>query len=402
MSRPRRADGCWLTRRAGVFYIEWYDPAARRCRRRSTGHRDREDAALALARHRIEQAAPSRPDDPERIAVADCLTRYLTAVAEQPSALQAAIAVEKWLAPHFGLLTVAEIRPAVVAAFTTEARLQGLSDGYIARILSVLRAALRREHAAGRLTAAPHIAAPPAAPPRERWLSPDEVGRLITAATAPHVRRYVVMALATAARPAALLQLDWSQVDLASQRLFLQPPARRTRSNKRRPVVAISEFLAAELTHTPPAERRGPVIAYQGRALVGIRQAIRRAAARAGLADVTPYPLRHTALSMMAHAGVPLAEIAQAAGHTSTRMVERHYLHWTPEHTARAMAVTGAFLASFSPALHETPPTQPDNPLETMVGAARIELATPTMSTQRGAGEVVDFPRKVRARKGRT
>ena len=50
-------------------------------------------------------------------------------------------------------------------------------------------------------------------------------------------------------------------------------------------------------------------------------------AERAGLGHWTPNELRHSAASLLSAAGVPLEEIADVLGHTSTRMLEQHYRH---------------------------------------------------------------------------
>lgn len=49
---------------------------------------------------------------------------------------------------------------------------------------------------------------------------------------------------------------------------------------------------------------------------------------RAGLDGVSPYALRHTALTNMVHAGVNLAAVAEMAGH-SVEVLARTYLHFT-------------------------------------------------------------------------
>ena len=50
-------------------------------------------------------------------------------------------------------------------------------------------------------------------------------------------------------------------------------------------------------------------------------------AARRSAGHWTPNELRHSAASLLSAAGVPLEEIADVLGHTSTRMLEQHYRH---------------------------------------------------------------------------
>lgn len=81
-----------------------------------------------------------------------------------------------------------------------------------------------------------------------------------------------------------------------------------------------------------------------------IRTAFRTARKRAGLGtDVTANTLRHTFASWAVQAGVPLIKVAQALGHRSTQMVERHYGHLAPEHLDEAAEAVGSeFRSNFA------------------------------------------------------
>ena len=89
-----------------------------------------------------------------------------------------------------------------------------LSDGTLIRELGTLRAALswavRREW----FIAPPYVERPEAPPPRDRWLTGEEAARLLEGAATPHIRLFIAIALYTAARTGAILELKWEQVDL--------------------------------------------------------------------------------------------------------------------------------------------------------------------------------------------
>jgi integrase len=55
-----------------------------------------------------------------------------------------------------------------------------------------------------------------------------------------------------------------------------------------------------------------------------------------GVAQIRPpisfHALRHSYASMLVEAGTPLAFVADALGHTDTRMVEKHYAHLAPNY----------------------------------------------------------------------
>lgn len=111
----------------------------------------------------------------------------------------------------------------------------------------------------------------------------------------------------------------------------------RDETTKGRTVSRITEPLADELCRVPIGERTGLVVGVGS-----IRTAFRTARKRAGLGtDVTANTLRHTFASWAVQAGVPLIKVAQALGHRSTQMVERHYGHLAPEHLDEAAEATG-------------------------------------------------------------
>lgn len=82
--------------------------------------------------------------------------------------------------------------------------------------------------------------------------------------------------------------------------------------------------------------RRGALtefaIEYGGERVGSIKKGFAGAVARAGLADVTPHVLRHTAAVWLAEAGKSMAEISQYLGHSNSRMTEKVYARFSPTH----------------------------------------------------------------------
>jgi integrase len=58
-----------------------------------------------------------------------------------------------------------------------------------------------------------------------------------------------------------------------------------------------------------------------------LRRELQRILAAADLPSVTPNELRHTAASLLSDAAVPLEQVADLLGHTSTRMLDQTYRH---------------------------------------------------------------------------
>lgn len=202
----------------------------------------------------------------------------------------------------------------------------------IRKELGVIRAALTK----ARVTEAT-VWMPAAPPPRDRRLTRDDVVKLEAACVQPHLLLFVLLARYTAARAGALLALKWPQVDLERRKIDLGGGGRQ----KRRAVVPMHPNLAWALAIAQKAALGPFVVEYAGRRVYSIKRGFRAAAVRAGLHDVTPHVLRHTAASWMAEAGVSMDEIAQFLGHTSPSVTFRTYARYSPDHLRGAVKALG-------------------------------------------------------------
>ena len=68
-----------------------------------------------------------------------------------------------------------------------------------------------------------------------------------------------------------------------------------------------------------------------------LRQSLRYACKRAGVAPIAPHELRHTAISLLIHLGATKWEVMVAGGWKSTAMVERTYGHYFSEDNRKVM-----------------------------------------------------------------
>ena len=242
----------------------------------------------------------------------------------------------KALATVFGSLPPDNVSSSLVRSYTAGRRSEGRSDGTIHTELGYLRASLRFAAKRGIIDNAPHIELPPKPRPKGRHLTSDEARRLIDACVMPHVRLFVLLALHTAGRPSSILDLTWDRVDFGSARIQLDNPA-RDRTPKGRATVPMAEAITGALRDAHAAALTNYVIEWAGaRVFASIKKGVSAAAKRAGLSEVTPYTLRHTAAVWMAEGGVAMSEISQYLGHTSTAVTERVYARYSPQHLRRA------------------------------------------------------------------
>jgi len=314
------------------WYIVWTE--GRRSKRYSTGTPDRDQAELVLAAYRLEQHNGPQAK-PAEIGIGAVLEEYRLGHAEHlPSAEQAKIAI-KHLTAHWGIATVDRLTLRSQDEYIIKRKAAGIGAETINRELSVLRAALNRAVKYGRLLAAPHIKSLPKPAARERFLTRPEAARLLKACDDLHLRTFVRLALYTAARSGAILELTWDRVDF-ERGLIWFPLPERTPTNKRRAVVPFEGALARALRWLKKHSKGKHVVNYRGEGVAAIKKAFASACARAKLKGVTPHTLRHTAATWAAQNGVDLWDIAGMLGHSKMSMTERYAKH-RPDHLRTAI-----------------------------------------------------------------
>ena len=269
----------WLSRRKGrsAWYRTWYDEQARQTRRHSLETDDLEAAKIALADWVAAHGAITghATDD---ISVGTVLLRYYTQHAQHLRSGQQAYYAVAILDTAFGDLLPREISLERQRRFIDDQRNANRSDGYIRRLLAILKAALNRAVREGDIPSSPYIMLLPESEPRDRIATPAEVAQLLTAARSEHLQRYLLLAIGTAARPEAILELTPAQCDLVDRFIQLNPRGRR-QNKKRRPTVPMAAFLMPLLDDAIDDDET--LVQYNGHPLKSIRTPWRRMIVRA-------------------------------------------------------------------------------------------------------------------------
>jgi integrase len=334
----REQDGVWYELRPasnGTYYIHWSEN--RRSKRASTGAREVGPANAFLEEWlRLIRAQ----DTPAALTCRDLWhAKYTGAAAEKVRFSWAN------LEPALGDLRPIEVTPARLDAYIAD-RAAGrigkkpAAPSTIRLEVSQLRAtwnhAVQRRRLAS--TDLPVLdALPEASPPRDRWLRDAEVKRLFAAAAGrDRIELFLWLALETAARRTAILELRWEQVDWETGVIHYLP-AGQVQTSKRRASVPISAALRPILLRAYE-DRTTPWVL--GRPSP-VRDLLNATAKAAGVPGVTPHVLRHTAATRMARAGVPLWLIAKVLGNT-VEQVENVYAKHSPEMLVSAVeAISG-------------------------------------------------------------
>jgi integrase len=341
-----------LTVRDGVYYAIWSDN--RRSKRKSMGTSDRAAAEQRFAQWLLlggHREGGTTPTGQNALTVAELWTVY-EARHVRTEIVATATVDYSWrnLKPHFGDMRVDQIDQTAVDDYEDK-RVEGAIGkpsvaGTVRRELAVLRAMLnwhaspergkKRMLERGDL---PSFTLPDESEPRDKWLKGPQIEKLMAAAEPvdgdrmSRACRFLWLALETAARKQAILDLTWDRVDFESGMIHYAVPGRKA-TKKRRPSVPISARLLPVLERMKAEARSECVLDHPGE----VWSAIQAVVIRAGLAKkqkrasgscikstgISPHTLRHTAATQMARRGVPLYDIAGVLGN-SLAMIERVY-----------------------------------------------------------------------------
>ena len=338
----------------GTFYIHWYDPATRQTPGITTRTRDREQARRALAEHSLKSEKPAISPDAQ---LAGALQSYYVKHARALPSAHANRAATRDALDIWGDVNVSELDRDKQLQLVRELRARGLSDWTIDKRLNTIWAAMnwyKRDNTAlvipAQITAADWK---PVLRDRDRTFTLEELAALFDAASAApsdsrytreHWWRFLVLAIGTASREAALRELTWAQVDLRIGRIRLNPEG-RAQTKKRRATVPIAPTLAAELASWERTSEY--VITYYDKPLA-TREFFDLLAETAGVTG-SPNVIRHSVRTWLADQGVPDADADLFMGHKDEGShTGARYKHRRPEYLVSVSEGIEALYAALS------------------------------------------------------
>jgi integrase len=294
-----------------------------------------------------------------QLVFSKCTELYLKQHAHKAASPQSLYSLCKILNRHFGDFVLTEITAPDIQTYVKE-RLVGikieLADGGKETLSPVKSGTLRKELTIMRavfnfmakrvepkelrvdIRDLAFVELPPAGAPRDRVFSDDEIAkirRLIKPPSPPakmtRLQIYLHLLIETGARSTAVRELEWSQVDLENGFIRLNPFGRQ-QTNKRRPIVPISDELAPILKRAKEESSSAYVCITNG----DLRKTFERFMKRHQFKGTSAHTFRHTFATRLAQAGVSLVEISQLLGDQLTT-VEKNYLHLQPSFLRRAI-----------------------------------------------------------------
>ena len=235
----------------------------------------------------------------------------------------------------FGNVSVRDIDQRTVERFLTrhtqktEDR-EALTSGTRNRHLAMLRAMFNKGVKWGLVAENPceGVSKLREAPPRDRFLTPEEVEALLSAAC-DSLLPIIKIALHTGMRHGEMLNLEWRDVDFVNRLVKV----RESKSGKSRSI-PMDQTLFDVLGELPSRSEKAFVLTQR----THVNQSFRRALAKAKIANFRFHDLRHTFASHLAMKGVPMKTIQEYLGHANLTMTMK-YSHLAPSHHRDAIQI---------------------------------------------------------------
>lgn len=299
-----------------------------------------EQAQEALLAYTRSMRSGVRSVAASKLTIAEALLHYVEAKApEVKSPERLAYAVDR-LNDAIGNCKVEVINGSFCRSY--QAGRKKASSSTVRRELGVLQAALNHCHKEGILTSQIKVTLPPSSPPRERFLTRNDVARLLRVSPR-HLRRFILISVYTGRRMRAVLGLRWDKsgdsgwVDLERGIIhFLGDEEKET--SKRKGAVRCPVRLLAHLRRWR-REGGSHVVMWRGSTVNDIGTAFDAACVRAKIKDAVPHTLKHTAITLALQGGMTIeaaTEYFATTADTLMRVYRQHSLE-NQRHAAEQM-----------------------------------------------------------------
>ncbi len=331
------------------------------------GRRDRKKAYAATmeearaALRRLQDAAEHGKFHGPEVLTGEYLERWATDVLPTRRAAPNTIdlysrVVNQYLVPSLGRRRLSELSADDVESALRTLAKKGLSRSTLRISRTVLSLALT--HAERRGLVGRNVARLANLPvkakhdkPTRRVLLPEDVSRFKAAIRGHRLEALWLCGLALGLRPGELTGLTWDGVDVEAGVLAItqsrlhDPDGMRLgapKTAKARRTLKMPDELTDAFRRRREAWEEECATGGEGWNPLGLvfctssgnpvdrwslRRRLKTVLERAGLPPLIPYELRHSATSLMSDAGVPIEQIADVLGHTTTQMVQTVYRH---------------------------------------------------------------------------
>ena len=170
-----------------------------------------------------------------------------------------------------------------------------------------------------------------------RYLSQDEIRKLLTAARGFYIYPLLVTAIHTGMRKSELFNLKWDDVDFQQRTVTVQSKSDWHTKNYKARTIQMTPFLYEVLKEHKERQTSWSdyIFTYKGQRIRdNIKKSLRTVVTRAGLEHMTLHSLRHTFASQLVMSGVSLRDVQELMGHQNFETTLR-YAHLSPGHVKK-------------------------------------------------------------------
>ena len=221
----------------------------------------------------------------------------------------------------------------------------------VRKVITIGKAAVNWAYKRGEIQQVPYfeMVKVPKSEPMGRHLEISEIASLFLAADKQHMKLFILMLIGTAARPKAVLDLQYGQIDFARDIIDLNSIG-RFQTTKNRPMVKLPKTLKSLLKKEQKLHGNPYVIHFNDQPIKSTKSAwtsLRKASGLEG--KVTPYSIRRSMARFMRTQGVPAWEVAEQLGHKSTgyRITELYTSH-SPDYLEKAAESIDVFFGQLT------------------------------------------------------
>lgn len=320
---------------------------------RSTGTGERRAAENALAAYIASKDTVSGTRRPDQVSIAEVLDIYAREHAVTVAAPERIGAAIESLLGFWGELSVADIKGETCRRYGKsrvrtfkERPSQPIASGTLRRELNVLQAAINYAHREGYLLHPARVTLPEKPPSRDRWLTRGEAAALLWQAyrsrSGKHLARFILIALYTGTRKEAILGLRFlpnvngGWIDVERGVMHRRGAGERETKKSRKPIPMTDRLL----THCRRWHRMGAkwAVEIDGQRIGDVKHSFQWARDKAGLTDVSPHILKHTAITWAMQKGLTVEDAADYFD-TSAETIRSTYYHHSPHYQQRALQV---------------------------------------------------------------
>jgi len=247
------------------------------------------------------------------------------------------------LVPYFGKMKIKDITSLHIEQFKAVKIGSVLAPLSINGLLLILGKCLRCAQEWGELEKVPKIKSLKVPPQKFDFLSREEGEQLLSVIEDPMWYAMVLLAMRTGLRIGEILGLEWSDVDLAIQKLAVRKSVFRDivsspKNNRERYLPLTPQVCDALRRIQRPngllfQTKTGKPLKYHR-----LRKTLERFCKKAGLRTIGWHKLRHTFASQLVGSGVSLKATQELLGHSDLRMTMR-YAHLAPSALKEAVQV---------------------------------------------------------------